>query len=73
MLLLEIRNNQGFFLNDAGGYSSIEIITKDHLLRLVDLTLTKDVSFHMYDESKLQNRAHQIVYKNIYQKIERLG
>ncbi|RBP52714.1 hypothetical protein [Arenicella xantha] len=72
MQLLKIENNQGFFLDENDDFLSVEKITKEHLLRLVDLTLTKDVTFDEFNEEALQNRAHQIVYKNIYEKLVEL-
>lgn len=72
MQLLKIDNNEGLFLDESGAYSSVEKITKDHLLRLVNLTLTKKVTFDEYDKEKLANRAHQIVYKNICEKLSAL-
>jgi hypothetical protein len=72
MQLLKIENNLGQFLDSAGNYQPIDRITKEDLLRLVDLTLKEEVEFDEYDEEKVKNQAHQIVYKSIYDKLREL-
>ena len=72
MKLLKIDNKLGRFLGESGNYVSIDKITKDHLLRLVNLTLSNNVEFDEYDDEQLQNQAHQIVYKSIYEKLDGL-
>jgi hypothetical protein len=73
MQLLKIDGSQGMFLDSAGDFRSIDAITKEDLLRLVGVTLTDEVSFDEYDEHKIKNPAHQIVYKSIYEKLRELG
>ncbi len=73
MQLLRIDNSLGQFLGKVGDFQPIDKITKDDLLRLVDLTLKEeDVEFDEYDEKKIKNQAHQIVYKNIYERLREL-
>lgn len=72
MKLLKIDNRLGHFLGESGDYVPIDKITKDHLLRLVNLTLANNVEFDEYDEGQIQNQAHQIVYKSIYEKLHGL-
>lgn len=69
MMLLKIDNDRGFFLNSNKEYISIDKITKEDLLRIIELTLTEDVEFDEYDEKILKNQAHQIIYKNIFDKL----
>jgi len=63
MKLLKIDNKLGQYLGESGDYVPIDKITKDHLLRLVNLTLANNVEFDEYDDEQIQNQAHQIVYK----------
>jgi hypothetical protein len=73
MRLLRIDGSLGQFLGEVGDYRPIDKITKDDLLRLVDLTLREeDVEFDEYDEEKVKNQAHQIVYKSIFGKLREL-
>jgi len=72
MKLLKIDNMLGHYLSESGDYVPVDKITKDHLLRLVNLTLANNVEFDEYDDEQIQNQAHQIVYKNIYEKLHGL-
>ena len=69
MKLLKIENNQGHFLGTDGDYLPVDKITKGDILRLVDLALGQDVGFDEYDDERIKNQAHQIIYKNIYEKL----
>jgi hypothetical protein len=72
MKLLKIDNNFGHFLDKSGEFQPIDRITKEDLLSLVDLTLNEDVEFDEYDEEKIRNQAHQIIYKSIHEKLRSL-
>ncbi len=73
MKLLRINRNRGSFVDDKDEFTSIDKITKEDLLRLVNLTLEEEkVEFDEYDEDKLQHPAHQIIYKSIFEKLSRL-
>lgn len=73
MKFLIIEHGQAQYTIDPNVPASTKIdqISKDDLLKLLELCLTED-SFEMdpYDDSKLQNKAHQIIYKNLYQKLD---
>lgn len=72
MKLLKIKDNLGLYLGDAGQCNPVDKITKEDLLRLVNLTLQEDVEFDEYDENAIKNQAHQIVYKSILEKLRGL-
>lgn len=72
MKLLSIDDNAGFYRDGSGKYSPIDKITKEDLLRLVNLTLHEDVEFDEYDDSAIKNQAHQIVYKSVFEKLRSL-
>lgn len=69
MKLLKVENNFGHFLDKSGDFQPIDRITKEDLLNLVNLILYEDVELDEYDEKKIKNQAHQIVYKSIYEKL----
>ena len=69
MKLLKIDNDLGHFLDKDSKFQPIDRITKEDLLNLVDLILSKEVDFDEYDEAKIKNQAHQIVYKSIHGKL----
>jgi hypothetical protein len=72
MKLLKIEGNQGLYLAESGDYNPIDKITKEDLLRLVNLTLQQDVGFDEYDENAVKNQAHQIVYRSVFEKLRSL-
>ncbi|MCP5261507.1 MAG: hypothetical protein H6929_09130 [Rhodoferax sp.] len=73
MKLLKIAENVGEFQAVDGQYRTVDEITKDDLLRLVDRTLFEDdVEFDPYDEKSLKNQAHQVIYKSVLQKLQDL-
>jgi len=72
MKLLKIEENVGLYLDVHNDYVEVNRITKEDLLRLVDLTLRDDVEFDEYSDGAIKNQAHQIVYRNIYEKLRDL-
>jgi len=72
MKLLKIQNDLGYWLNSDGGYSPVDKITKEDLMRLVELVLDKDVEFDEFNGENIKNQAHQIIYKSIFQKLHDL-
>ncbi|MCK5556549.1 MAG: hypothetical protein KAI76_09945 [Alphaproteobacteria bacterium] len=72
MKILKIEDNHGHFLGDDNAFSPVDRITKEDLLRLVNLTLTEEVEFDDYDSEDIKNQAHQILYKSIYEKLRGL-
>ena len=69
MRLLKITGNLGYFLDDQGGFTTVDKITKEDLLRLVDRTLAEEVEFDEYSDEAIKNQAHQIIYRSIYEKL----
>lgn len=73
MKLLKIENSCGYFRSQDGNYSPVDKISKDDLLWLVNVTLSEEeVGFDTYDESMIQNHAHQVIYKSIVRKLHSL-
>ncbi len=69
MKLLKAEGGLGHYLTEDA-YSPIDKINKEDLLRLVNWTLEKeDVEFDEYDENVIKNQAHQVIYKNVVQKL----
>jgi len=69
MKLLETKDKLGYYLGNQGDFVPIDKITKEDLLRLVNLTLAEEVEFDKYDDEAIKNQAHQILYKSIFEKI----
>lgn len=73
MKLLKIENNCGAYMDKEGNYIQIDKIRKEDLLQLVDWTLeSENVEWDAFDEELIKHQAHQIIYKNIAQKLVEL-
>lgn len=59
---------------DAGSNDWIELdqISKDDLLKLLDIATSQEFSMDEYEDALLQNPAHNIIYKNIHGKFSEL-
>ncbi len=69
MQALKIKNNQGYFLTKNGDYEPVDKLDKTALLNLVNLSLGDDFSIEEYDEEKIRNQAHAIIYKSVSEKL----
>jgi hypothetical protein len=72
MKLLKIEGHLGHFLGKDGSYHSIDEITKDDLFRIMEMVLDSSGELDPYDEEKIKNQAHQVVYKSIYSNLNAL-
>ena len=75
MKYLMIEKGQGFYRLDESKESkkSLDKITKEDLLVLVELCAEKvDFDMDQYDVTLVHHAAHQIIYKNIFQKLDDL-
>jgi hypothetical protein len=74
MTYLKIENNKGLYRLETSTENWIELdqISKDDLLRLMEIATTEDFSMDVYKDELLQNPAHNIIYRNIYGKFSEL-
>lgn len=71
MKYLKIDDNKGFFIKDKDQpdtWIEIDQIDKNDLLKLLDYASVENFELDEYDESKLANKAHQIIYRHIAEK-----
>lgn len=73
MKLLKIEGGNGFFRAEDGSYLEVDKINKEHLLAIINATLTGEVELDVFSEDALQNQAQRIVYKNIAEKLQNLA
>jgi hypothetical protein len=73
MKYLKIDNNMGYFSLDGENWKPIDEINKEHLLSLVDLSLSDNFEMDDFDKTKLGHKAHQVIYKNIFDKLLELN
>lgn len=75
MKYLKIDDNKAFYLqasNDETIWIEIDKINKVDLLALLDCAISSDFEMDEYSEEILANKAHQIIYKNIFEKFKTL-
>jgi len=72
MKYLKIDDNKGHFLKDKATpdiWTEIDKIDKNDLLKLLDYATNEDFELDPYDENSLGNKAHQIIYKHLSEKL----
>ena len=75
MKYLEIKDNKGYFLRPKEStteWIEIDKINKDDLLYLLNNAISSNFEMDVYAEDKMANKAHRIIYKNIYEKFSNL-
>lgn len=73
MKILRIDKGKAEFSTDGKGYAPIDRITKNDILSLIELVLDNaEIEMDEYDETSLANKAHQIIYQNICEKLKDL-
>ena len=73
MKLLKIEDDLGYFLDNQGMFATVDKITKEDLLRIVNIILEEEVvEFDDYNDELLKNQAHQIIYKSLFEKFRGL-
>jgi hypothetical protein len=72
MIFLKINDNKGYFLRKKEDESTelmeIDLITKDDLFFLLNQAISEGFEMDEFNEEMLSNKAHQIIYKNLYEK-----
>lgn len=72
MKYLKIEDNKGFFLkqekDQPDQWIEIDKVSKDDLMNLLELSLAADFEMDNYIEENIAHKAHQIVYKSIFEK-----
>ena len=74
MIYLKIDSNKGHYRIDASKeeWTELDQIGKDDLLELLNIATTQDFAMDEYKDELLQNPAHNILYRNIYNKFTEL-
>ena len=74
MIYLKIEENKGYFLKQekeqADKWIEIDKISKEDLMNLLESSISTDFEMDEYVEDKIGHKAHQIVYKSIYEKFK---
>lgn len=72
MKYLKIEDNKGYFLKQEkelpDQWIEIDKISKDDLMNLLESAISTDFEIDEYIEENIGHKAHQIVYKSIFEK-----
>lgn len=72
MKYLKIERDKGYYCIQPDIWQEIDKINKDELLILLDKAIETEFEMDEYEISKLGNKAHQIIYRNLYSKFSEL-
>jgi len=68
MKYLKIENNQGFYQLGDEDWKVIDGINKEDLMILLDKLIVTEFEMDIYAAERIANKAHQIIYRNLYEK-----
>ena len=71
MKYLKIENDKGHFLKGEQ-WLELDQIGKEDLLALLDRVIEDEFEMDAFDANSLHNKAHQIIYKQLYKKFDEL-
>ena len=75
MKYLKIDNSKGFFLRvieETDTWVEIDKITKEDLWDLLNKAISNEFEMDNFSENEIAHKAHQIVYKGLYEKFNSL-
>jgi len=77
MKYLKIEDNKGYYRKSTeedqeDSWEEIDKIGKEDLMNLLNKAVSSEFEMDVYQEENLAHKAHQIVYKNIYNKFSDL-
>lgn len=71
MKILRIRAQKGEYSVNGTEYKTIDAITKDEILQLIDLLTMQDCEMdELTNDNDLPNKAHLIIYKSLLGKFK---
>jgi len=72
MKYLKIDDNKGFYQLEPDTWKEIDKINKDDLMVLLDKAIDTEFEMDDFEIEKVANKAHQIIYKNLYERFSEL-
>ncbi|MGA6879293.1 MULTISPECIES: hypothetical protein [Acinetobacter] len=73
MKCLKIDDGKGFFSLDGEYWKALDEISKEDILTIVNKCLEDSFEMDNPSEVKVHNKAHDIIYKNLYTKFVELN
>lgn len=72
MKYLKIDNGKGFYQIEPEQWIELDQIGKEDLLTLLDNAIDAEFEMDEFNSELLANKAHQTIYKHLYQKFNEL-
>ncbi len=72
MKYLKIEGNKGFYQLEPDSWKEIDKINKDDIMVLIEKAVETEFEMDEFQEEKVANKAHQIIYKKLYEKFSDL-
>lgn len=69
MKCLLIESGKGYYSLDGEQKCLLDQITKDDLLKILDLIIYCEAEMDEYDDNLIQHAAHKIIYRSLYSKL----
>jgi hypothetical protein len=69
---LKIENNKGFYRIETTPWKEIDKIDKNDLMLLLDIAIESEFEMDKFEADKISNKAHSIIYRNLYEKFSEL-
>ena len=73
MKCLKINNGKGFFSVDGDIWKVLDEISKEDILTIINLCLEDSFEMDNPSDETVHNKAHDIIYKNLYAKFLELN
>ena len=73
MKCLKIENGKGFFSLDGKSWKPLDEISKEDILTIMNLCLEGSFEMDNPSDETVHNKAHDIIYKNLYAKFLELN
>jgi len=72
MKYLKIENNKGYYCLEENHWLEIDKINKNDLMILIDKAIETEFEMDKFNQENIANKAHQIIYRNLYEKFTEL-
>lgn len=72
MIYLKIEDNKGYYQLGDDNWKTIDSINKEELMILLDKAIETDFEMNEFVVDNIQNKAHQIIYRNLHEKFSEL-
>lgn len=72
MKYLKIENNKGFYQLEQDNWCEIDKINKEDLMTLLEKAIDSAFEMDVFEIEKINNKAHQIIYRNLHEKFSEL-